>query len=230
MINQNGLSEISFSLKPIANNILKTIIKLLYEKLIKIVGNKKIFLITRFKYADSSMRSLHKGIIITVDDNITNNLFNFINKTLAYKSNDYDIERSEIAITHIIFNFFIIPKDSDEKYSPPPSAGGGEDINTENKVQELAKFKFNEHNYFFPLNRDYAKWGMVVTPEGSDQLIVSVNFNNINGLVKVERSNNKQNEISYIVGDRTLITFSDIEFNDSIFIRVFKSGDRKAAT
>ena len=88
------------------------------------------------------------------------------------KSNDYNIVKSEIPINEIFFNIFIVPKDSYEKYSK------WEDIDNKVEVQELTKFTVNEHNYFFPLNRDYSKWGLSIS-ESKNLSTVSVKFKDI---------------------------------------------------
>lgn len=222
IINKTGFSEISFPLSSYSNktNILRVIIKDLSSALLKIVQSEesKVFIIARYRYEDGSIRSLHAGKIISLNQTILDNYLKLLLDILDSKSNNYDFDKSDNSIINILFNFFIIPKGSEAKYSKWE--------NLDSKTKDLVKLHVNEHNYFFPLDQDYSSWGTIIS-KNKDELLVSVSFKKTTGVIKVLSENREDNyKVSFFVGEETLIEFNDSKFNSNIFVRDFISGEK----
>ena len=155
-------------------------------------------------------------MIIEFNDEYLKRYVKLIKNILDSKSNDYDLHNSPIPITYILFNFFIIPKNKDKIYNKK-----WDDLIIDKYTPiKLEKFNVNETNYYLPLNRNYLGWGTVLTD--SDLLtIIQVEFNELFGLIQIDKVTGK-----IVFKAKSInITFTDSDFNDSIFKRTFETGE-----
>lgn len=218
-LNQNKFSEIIFPVRLYIKNknTILSIIKVLYSALTKISeGNKAVYIIMKYKYADGSIRSIHSAIGINLDKMFVREYFAYIKSILDGKSNNYDIDTTSNPIRYVIFNFFFIPKGSEVNYSSIESMK-----NQRSLEKVVHNFSVNEAHYYLPLDRDYSSWGKTLNDSDS-KLIVQVEFKGIFGIIEVDKyAKNISN--SY---QGTTINFSDNKFKRNLFIREFEKGTK----
>ena len=124
-IRREGFSSVIFNMADGVNfidfNTFRNIASSFFKTL---KSDKKYFLLLRVKYASDNIVTLHKGILITKKSKIK--YIDYIKNILSIKSNDY----SELAISEIIFDYFIIDKNREKYYSTPLAelGGGGEGV------------------------------------------------------------------------------------------------------
>lgn len=202
------------------NRILFNIfITFLFNELYALVENEdsKIFILAKYQYEDSSVRTLHKGHIISITKAHLDRYLELIFSILDSKSNDYDLQYSAVPITHILFNFFIVPKGTEGNYISRIEKSNNI---TTNKVI-LENFSVNETNFFLPLDRDYLRWGKVLS-DSESLIIIQVEFNKLFGNIIVDKTNNK---ITFNFKGHSL-NFTDNIFKDEIWFREFEIGTK----
>ena len=121
-IRREGFSSVIFNIKFnfIEFNTFRNITSTFFKSL---KSDKKYFLLLRVKYQDGNIVSLHKGIIVTKKSKIK--YLDYIKNILSIKSNDY----TELVISEIIFDYFIIDKNREKYYSTPlAELGGGQKL------------------------------------------------------------------------------------------------------
>uniref|UniRef100_A0A896YUU9 DNA polymerase n=1 Tax=Coniophora puteana TaxID=80637 RepID=A0A896YUU9_9AGAM len=218
ILNKNDFSEVSFpvGIYSTDKNIIKNIIKKLQSILKKSINKEvKLFILSRYKYEDGTISTLHKGQTITLDDQFAKKYSDFIINILDSKSNNYDFIKAETPITHMIFNFFIVPAGSEEKYSKWDS------LDSKEKVQTVDKFNVNEKNYYLPLNRDYLSWGTALA-DTEEISLIQVDFRNKFGNIIVDKNTN---EVQF-KSKESSISFTDYDYTSDIFVREFESGTK----
>ena len=204
-----GFSDATYSLSAplvLINLIIKEIIKHFFNRFIK--PNSKYFLLVRFKYASGSIRTLHKGIVVS---SLSSDAYlRYIESVLTLKSNYYHSE----PVIEVTFNFFLIAQDREKYYTDKWSALSL----VRARPIKLDKFEFFQGgSYYLPPNQDYTKWGLVLSSSNLENTLVITDSNNT--IYKVNKLSNLTFKVEVIKGQLTILTFIDSHFQDDIFIR-----------
>ena len=204
-IRREGFSSVIFNMADGVNfidfNTFRNIASSFFKTL---KSDKKYFLLLRVKYASDNIVTLHKGILITKKSKIK--YIDYIKNILSIKSNDY----SELAISEIIFDYFIIDKNREKYYSTKWS-----EIR-EDAVVKLGKFTNSTITHFIPLNQSYMSWGNIIL--NLDHLII-ISVTDFIYKIYVQDKSLKHYKIEVIKGKDLLLTFYDKIFKDGIFTR-----------
>jgi len=109
-INKTGFSKTWFNLNKkniFSSKLLEKAINRLFKKLRK---GRSYFLIGKIKFIDNSIKSIHKGIVITKNQN--NDYLAFYNYNLDNKDEEYD----DNLFKSLIFEFYFIEKSRLESF------------------------------------------------------------------------------------------------------------------
>uniref|UniRef100_A0A896Z909 DNA polymerase n=1 Tax=Coniophora puteana TaxID=80637 RepID=A0A896Z909_9AGAM len=168
-LTNKGFSEISFKVANYAvtgRGLLVAIINDLYEVLKSLNKGNKYVIITRFEYADGSVKSLHNSVRVALNDLFVSLFFHFLIDVLSLKSNNYSLESSPIV--KITFNFIWLNdtnKIPDHKW---------QDLNRSFALSsEVILMKIGNYNLSLPANNRYPTWRSTVT-ESDTALVVRV--------------------------------------------------------
>src|ERR1700733_5033314 len=110
-INKIGFSKIFFNLnkrKVYSLNLMEQIVIKIFKRFRK---NRSFYLLAKFIFIDNSVKTLHKGIVVTKEQNL--DYFTFLKLRLEQKDKTYD----ETLIKNIVFEYYFVPKSNLSNYS-----------------------------------------------------------------------------------------------------------------
>jgi len=214
-IKKQGFSEAVYSLPPsrsigLVATTLKEIINHFFTHFIK--RGSKYFLLVRFRYSNGSIKTIHKGIVVS--RLLLEAYLKYIRNTLSTKSNYYHSE----PIVEITFNFFLIEKDREKYYIDKWSTLKLVAVSN----TKLEKFEHSlGGSQLLPTNQDYDNWGLVLASSKElDNLLIIKDSNSL--IYKITTTaKDLISTIEVLKGQNTILTFSDSYYSDDIFIRKF---------
>lgn len=183
------------------------IIKAFFKDVINI-SDRKFFILLRLHYDDGSIRTLHKGLVVS--KTALNDYITLCKNLISIKSNDY----TSRAIMKVTFNYFIIDLGREQYYIDKWS-----ELDVQN-TKPISLTPFGK--YKLPSNNNYSSWGVIMSETDHVLMIAGDNY-----IYVITHPSTMVSEIKVFKNKKLIITFTDVLLSrtdvDAFFKRVINS-------